>query len=197
MRTFRDRALDRLGAERRKLSGMPLPLGLGGRGANVIFERPRRVEGRSGIFLGQSVSILGGSWLAVHHNLTAHSSEPARLEIRDGVYIGRNCSIHAGGKMVIGRNTTLADNVFVTDVSHPAPDPGTLLSVLDSSLLGPWPVSLGEGCFIGTHSVILPGVTLGDACSVGANSVVTRSFPAGSVIAGAPARAIAKDPPSA
>jgi acetyltransferase-like isoleucine patch superfamily enzyme len=34
----------------------------------------------------------------------------------------------------------------------------------------------------------MSGVTLGDYCVVGANSVVTRSFPAGSVIAGAPAR---------
>jgi acetyltransferase-like isoleucine patch superfamily enzyme len=36
--------------------------------------------------------------------------------------------------------------------------------------------------------VIMPGVKLGENCVVGANSVVTKSFEAGSVIAGAPAK---------
>jgi acetyltransferase-like isoleucine patch superfamily enzyme len=34
----------------------------------------------------------------------------------------------------------------------------------------------------------MPGVKLGANCIVGANSVVTKSFEAGSVIAGTPAR---------
>ena len=44
--------------------------------------------------------------------------------------------------------------------------------------------------WIGEGAVILPGISLGDGCVVGANAVVTRSFEAGSVLAGVPARRI-------
>lgn len=49
---------------------------------------------------------------------------------------------------------------------------------------------IGENCFIGGNSLILPGVTIGDSCIVGAGSVVTRSVPPGSVVAGNPARVL-------
>lgn len=49
---------------------------------------------------------------------------------------------------------------------------------------------IGENCFIGGRSLILPGVEIGDGCVVGAGSVVTKSVPAGSVVAGNPARVL-------
>ncbi|SMX46490.1 acyltransferase [Actibacterium lipolyticum] len=47
---------------------------------------------------------------------------------------------------------------------------------------------IGENCFIGGGSMILPGVEIGDNCVVGAGSIVTKSVPARSVVAGNPAR---------
>jgi len=49
---------------------------------------------------------------------------------------------------------------------------------------------IGENCFIGGRSLILPGVEIGDGCIVGAGSVVTKSVPAGSIVAGNPAKVI-------
>ena len=52
---------------------------------------------------------------------------------------------------------------------------------------------VGENCFIGGRSLILPGVEIGDNCVVGAGSVVTKSVPARSVVAGNPAKILRSD----
>jgi len=49
---------------------------------------------------------------------------------------------------------------------------------------------IGENCFIGGGSILLPGVEIGDGCVIGAGSVVTKPIPAGSLAAGNPARVI-------
>ena len=52
-------------------------------------------------------------------------------------------------------------------------------------------ITIGDNCFIGYKSILLPGVELGNSTIVGAGSVVTKSFPEGNiVIAGNPARKI-------
>ena len=52
-------------------------------------------------------------------------------------------------------------------------------------------IVIGNNCFIGAKSIILPGVSLGDRTIVGAGSVVTKSFESGNVvIAGNPAKII-------
>ena len=49
---------------------------------------------------------------------------------------------------------------------------------------------VGRNCFVGGRSTILPGVEIGDGCVIGVGAVVTRSVPAGSVVAGNPARVL-------
>lgn len=49
---------------------------------------------------------------------------------------------------------------------------------------------IGKNCFIGAHSVILPGVTVGDGSVVAAGSVVNRDVPPGSIVGGNPAKLI-------
>lgn len=52
---------------------------------------------------------------------------------------------------------------------------------------------IGQNCFIGGRSLILPGIEIGDHCVVGAGSVVTKSVPPRSLVAGNPARVLRSD----
>jgi len=50
------------------------------------------------------------------------------------------------------------------------------------------PVVLKKNCRIGSHSVVLPGVTVGENTIVGAMSLVNRDLPPNSIAFGIPAR---------
>lgn len=52
------------------------------------------------------------------------------------------------------------------------------------------PVHVGNNCFIGARTVIMPGSFIGDNCIVGSGSVVRGKIPAGSVLSGNPATVI-------
>ncbi len=52
---------------------------------------------------------------------------------------------------------------------------------------------VGENCFIGGRSLIMPGVEIGDESIVGAGSIVTKSVPPRSIVAGNPARVLRSD----
>lgn len=52
---------------------------------------------------------------------------------------------------------------------------------------------VGENCFIGGQSLILPGVRIGNSCIVGAGSVVTKSVPDNCIVAGNPAVILQRD----
>ena len=53
-------------------------------------------------------------------------------------------------------------------------------------------VTIGNDCWIGGHTVVMPGVTIGDGVTVGAGSVVTRDIESWSVAIGSPARVVKK-----
>ncbi|MBE7196175.1 MAG: acyltransferase [Gordonia polyisoprenivorans] len=52
---------------------------------------------------------------------------------------------------------------------------------------------VGDNCFIGARSVVMPGVTVGSNSIVGTGAVVTKDVPARSVVVGNPATVIRTD----
>ncbi|WP_104489048.1 acyltransferase [Acinetobacter indicus] len=86
-------------------------------------------------------------------------------------------------KIVIGRGTYIAPNVGIITTNHD-------LNNLDNHD-GDKDVTIGEKCWIGMNSVILPGVVLGNKTIVAAGAIVTKSFEEGNVVlAGIPAKVI-------
>jgi lipopolysaccharide O-acetyltransferase len=130
--------------------------------------------------IGENVSLGSRGWLYIPlHNRTA------RILVGSGTAIGNDFVVTANDSIKIGRDCLLSYRVTVMDHSHAA---GWNVKPVSSGLTAGKPIEIGDRCFIGCNVVIMPGVRLGANCVVGANSVVTKSFEAGSVVAGAPAK---------
>lgn len=54
-------------------------------------------------------------------------------------------------------------------------------------------VYIGDSCFIGAHSIVLPGVRIGDHCIVAASTLVARDIPDSSLVAGNPGRVVERN----
>lgn len=105
-----------------------------------------------------------------------------RVRVGDRVSINAFVHIWGSGGVTIGDDSLIASHVAITSLTHDAK------AAAFSQTLVTRPVSIGRNVWIGSHAVILPGVTIGDNAVVGAGAVVTRDVPAGSVVTGVPAR---------
>jgi acetyltransferase-like isoleucine patch superfamily enzyme len=118
-----------------------------------------------------------GARISNFHNITFHPDNLDNFQ-SPGLYL-QNFS----GRITLGHGCYLAPNVGIITANHDPLNPDEHLEAQD--------VVIGEGCWIGMNSVILPGVVLGPRTVVGAGSIVTKSFLEGHVvIAGSPARLI-------
>lgn len=164
------------------LGGIP-PLGLKAGHRSKIY-RPRLIEGAAWIRIGERSVVRENSWLSV---VGPNEGRP-RLVIGDGVYIGRHACITAFEMVEIGDGSVLSEHVYIADSSHGLDPLGG--PIMRQPLESKGPVRIGKNVFLGYGCRVLSGVTLGDHCVVGTNAVVNRSFPAYTMLAGAPAKPV-------
>ena len=115
----------------------------------------------------------------------------------DRVKIGKGCSTvntlfnTSSGEITVGDDTVFGHNCMVLTGVHRFykgkraklwPD-APIREVPDEGL----DIRIGSGCFIGTGSIILGGVTVGDNAIIGAGSVVTKDIPSSCFACGSPA----------
>lgn len=133
------------------------------------------------------------------------------LEIKGHVELGDRCTLennvllrtHEGGKILIGNDVLLGVHVMIASNdrvevgANSTIDPYTVLRDMNHSFHGTdvhWrltphqtaPIIIGEGCHIGPHCYILPGVTMGDGAVILPRSMVKKDVGANEIWAGAP-----------
>lgn len=101
--------------------------------------------------------------------------------------VGRNVLIMAG--VVLTSNAIIGDHVCVlpNTVIHHDARVGAY-SLIGSNVTVAGNTLVGENCYVGSGSSIMNGLEIGDGTLVGLGSNVIRSTPAGSQVAGNPAR---------
>lgn len=113
---------------------------------------------------------------------------PAIIDGAGGVSIGDDVAIapyfHVWGTggVQIGDRVLIASHVAITSITHDHRAHrihGTYIAKK---------VVIEDDCWIGAHSVILPGVRVGHGAVVGSGAIVTRDVPPRAIVVGAPAR---------
>ena len=108
------------------------------------------------------------------------------LRVGPGVFIGRSAVLDEGFLWLIsiGEDTSLAGRVVI--LAHDA----SMKRGFGYTIVGR--VQIGRQVFVGSDTVILPGVTIGDNVIIGANSTVRHDIPPNSIAVGSPAQVVGR-----
>jgi acetyltransferase-like isoleucine patch superfamily enzyme len=109
------------------------------------------------------------NWICQHHE---------KLKLGEYVDIGAFTYINAKCGVIIEKNVQIGSHCSIYSIS-----------TIDNK---EGPVVLKENCRIGTHSVIMPGVTIGKNSTIGAHSFVNKDIPDNTIAFGVPVKIIRK-----
>lgn len=129
---------------------------------------------------------LGARGEGVHIHQPSFLSGVEHIRIGNNVVINAFTHIWGHGGVEIGDNSLIASHCAISSLTH---NPGA--TRFNQENVGK-PVKIGNNVWLGTHSVVLPGVTIGDNVIVGAGAVVNRDLPGNAVYAGVPAKELYK-----
>ncbi|GLY04419.1 acyltransferase [Actinoplanes sp. NBRC 101535] len=125
-----------------------------------------------------------------------------RTYVAAGAYLtgslvaGRDCSINpytvVRGDVTLGDAVRIGAHTSIIGFNHTMTDPDVEVFRQPLQSRG---ITVGDDVWIGSHVVVLDGVTVGDRSVVAAGAVVTKDVPAGAVVGGNPARVLRRRVP--
>ena len=112
-----------------------------------------------------------------------------RIEIGKRVRIGSRCFLWAGhgsAKIVIGDDVLFGPEVMLTAATyrHEDGDPITDQAMREEDIV------IGDGVWLATRAVVLPGTTIGAGAIIASGAVVKGDVPARAIMAGSPAKIV-------
>jgi acetyltransferase-like isoleucine patch superfamily enzyme len=146
----------------------------------------------SKLYLGDGVMLTSrnrGSHLNIHAPVKLFADRPgAEIRIGEHTRIAGSC-IHAQRSVTIGKRCLIAGNCQIVDANgHDLCFPNVERRPYTE---GPCiPIVIEDDVWLGTNTVVLPGVKIGRGSVIGANSVVSASIPPMSVARGNPAEVV-------
>jgi acetyltransferase-like isoleucine patch superfamily enzyme len=154
---------------------------------SIICFPPAALFGEAAIRIGEDALI--GPYVSLSAGMAPGQEllSDSIVTIGDRCLIGRQSSIVGHLSVTLGDDVFFGPNVYVTDQNHAV---DRLELPIGKQSEPERPVIIGTGSWLGTNSVVLPGVSIGRHVAVGAGSVVTTDLPDNAVAAGVPARVL-------
>jgi len=109
------------------------------------------------------------------------------VSIGDRCLIGQGSAIVGHLSIIIGNDVWTGPRVYITDQNHGYARTDIPIS---QQSMPEREVVIGDGSWLGTGAVVLPGAVIGKHVTIGANSVVTGTIPDYSVAVGSPAKVV-------
>lgn len=164
-------------------------------GRGVKFFQPGRVRLGERVFVGEGAFFdVGGEGEGIEIGSESHlgrfvtaRTQKGAIRIGKRVNLGAFCFLYAYGDIEIGDDCLIANQVEIVTGNHECSRLDVPMRLQGRS---PDRVVIGRDCWIGTHAVILGGVTIGEGAVVGAGAVVTKDVEPYGIAAGVPAELI-------
>jgi acetyltransferase-like isoleucine patch superfamily enzyme len=158
----------------------------------VKYEDHRKWDKRNRVY-AKAFNMGAGSWVqqGVYISCT-HGAIVSKVEFGKRVLLCRNADIDYTGGLFVGNNVSIAEGVKILTHGH---DYFGFRDVYnkDEKNLYLTPLTIRDNVSILTHALIMPGVEeIGENSIVSAASVVTKRVPPNVLVAGNPARVVAK-----
>ena len=138
--------------------------------------------GKDGISIGDNSGIGAFSRLIVS---TTWNNPGAYIKIGKAVGIGEHAYLGGAGGLEIGDECIVGQYFSCHPENHIFENSEVSIRHQGTTRKG---IKIGNNCWIGSKVSVLDGVEIGEGCVIAAGSVVNKSFPAGSVIGGVPAK---------
>lgn len=174
-----------------------------GKNLLVLGKLKLKIRGQySDIIIGNNVQLMGevdlrnreqgkiivGDKVKIDHGCRLIAANSATIRIGSESRIMFYSNINAGEDITIGSKTGIAAFSVIASSAHRTESGKRYLDqAYDHS-----PIIIGDGVQIGSHSVILPGVTIGTDALISTHSVVIDHVPNNTIVGGIPARPLGK-----
>jgi len=124
-----------------------------------------------------------GDRCILHGNLLLRTHSKGRIVIENDAELADYVMIHSDGAVQVGEGTYIGAFCVLRDSRHVFY--GTDMHWRRTPLIVA-PISVGNHCYLGAHTYVMPGVSVADGAVIIPGSVITRDVGANEVWAGAP-----------
>lgn len=157
--------------------------------SNIVFKSNNFKIGRHcNLVVDSSSKVIfeGEAYFETH--IIIRCLDGSNIQLGKGIFIGDYSTIRASKNayIKIGNDTMISQGVKLISTNHAYINKDILIKNQDI-IEQKKNITIGDDCWLGAGSVVLPGVNIGNGVVVGANSVVTKDVPEYAIVLGSPA----------